>query len=75
VISFTFADIHPHDFATILDHEGIAIRAGHHCCQPLMRRLGISATGRASFYLYNGEQDIRVLIEGIERAGTVFGLA
>jgi cysteine desulfurase/selenocysteine lyase len=75
VISFTFADIHPHDFATILDHEGIAIRAGHHCCQPLMRRLGISATGRASFYLYNGEQDLRVLIEGIERAGTVFGLA
>jgi cysteine desulfurase/selenocysteine lyase len=75
VISFTLADIHPHDLATILDHEGIAIRAGHHCCQPLMRRLGISATGRASFYLYNGEQDLGVLIEGIERAGTVFGLA
>jgi cysteine desulfurase/selenocysteine lyase len=75
VISFNFADVHSHDLATILDHEGIAIRAGHHCCQPLMQRLGISATGRASFYLYNEEQDLRVLIEGIEKAGTVFGLA
>jgi cysteine desulfurase/selenocysteine lyase len=75
VISFNLADIHPHDLATILDHEGIAIRAGHHCCQPLMRELGISATGRASFYLYNGEQDLGVLNRGIERAGTVFGPA
>jgi cysteine desulfurase/selenocysteine lyase len=75
VISFNLADIHPHDLATILDHEGIAIRAGHHCCQPLMQRLGTSATGRASFYLYNVEQELRVLIDGLERTGTVFGLA
>jgi cysteine desulfurase/selenocysteine lyase len=75
VISFTLADIHPHDLATILDHEGIAIRAGHHCCQPLMRRLGIAATGRTSFYLYNEEQGLEVLIEGLKEAGDVFRAA
>ena len=53
VVSFTLADIHPHDLATILDSEGVAIRAGHHCTQPLMKCLGVGSTARASFYLYN----------------------
>jgi cysteine desulfurase/selenocysteine lyase len=74
VISFNLADIHPHDLATILDHEGVAIRAGHHCCQPLMRRLGTNATGRASFYLYNDHGDFEILNEGLEHASNVFGV-
>ena len=74
VIGFNLADVHSHDLATILDHEGIAIRAGHHCCQPLMRGLGISATGRASLYVYNGINDMRVFIEGLQEAWSVFGL-
>jgi cysteine desulfurase/selenocysteine lyase len=72
VISFTLADIHPHDLSTILDHEGIAIRAGHHCCQPLMRRFGISATGRASFYQYNNDDDLDALARGLRKARGVF---
>ena len=75
VISFTLADIHPHDLATILDHEGVAIRAGHHCAQPLMRRLNVSATARASFYLYNTEEDVDALVVALEKALTLFGLA
>ncbi len=75
VISFTLADIHPHDLATILDHEGVAIRAGHHCTQPLMRRLNVSATARASFYVYNAEEDVDALVAALERALTLFGLA
>jgi hypothetical protein len=59
VVSFTVSDIHPHDLATILDQEGVCIRAGHHCAQPLMRRLGVSATARASFYVYNDESERR----------------
>ncbi len=74
VVSFTLADIHPHDLATILDHEGVAIRAGHHCCQPLMRRLGVAATARASFYLYNAEDDLEVLVSGLHRAQELFGI-
>ena len=73
VISFNLADIHPHDLATILDHEGIAIRAGHHCCQPLMRRLGIAATGRASMFLYNEIEDLRPLIHGLREGAGLFG--
>lgn len=73
VISFTLADIHPHDLATILDHEGIAIRAGHHCCQPLMRRLRTAASARASFYYYNDGDDVDVLAKGLRKAGRVFG--
>jgi len=73
-ISFTLGDIHPHDLATILDHEGVAIRAGHHCCQPLMRRLGVAATARASFYLYNDEDDLEALVRGLERARELFGV-
>jgi cysteine desulfurase/selenocysteine lyase len=72
VISFTLADIHPHDLATILDHEGVAIRAGHHCCQPLMRHYGIAATARASFYLYNDEDDLAALIRALHRAQEIF---
>ena len=74
VISFTLADIHPHDLSTILDHEGVAIRAGHHCCQPLMRRLGVAATARASFYLYNSEEDLEALVRGLHRAEGIFGV-
>ncbi len=75
VISFTLADIHPHDLATILDHEGVAIRAGHHCTQPLMRRLNVSATARASFYVYNAEEDVDALVAALEKALALFGLA
>ena len=66
LISFTIEDVHPHDTASILDTYGIAIRAGHHCAQPLMRFMDIPATSRASFYIYNTKDDIDVLIEGIK---------
>jgi cysteine desulfurase / selenocysteine lyase len=72
-ISFTLADIHPHDLATILDSEGIAIRAGHHCCQPLMRCLGVSSTARASFALYNTPAEIDRLVDALHGARTLFG--
>jgi len=72
VLSFTVADIHPHDLATLLDERGICIRAGHHCAQPLMRRLGVAATARASFYVYNDEEDVDALVAGIESAKKVF---
>jgi cysteine desulfurase/selenocysteine lyase len=72
VISFTMGDVHPHDLATILDAEGVAIRAGHHCTQPLMRRLGLSATARASFYLYNTPDDVDRLVQGLEKAREIF---
>ncbi|HET7614236.1 MAG TPA: SufS family cysteine desulfurase [Gemmatimonadaceae bacterium] len=73
VVSFTVADIHPHDLATILDGEGVCIRAGHHCAQPLMRRLDVPATARASFYVYNDESDIDALVIGIRKAQEIFG--
>jgi cysteine desulfurase/selenocysteine lyase len=72
VVSFTLGDIHPHDLATILDEDGVCIRAGHHCCQPLMRRLGVSATARASFYLYNDEADVEALVGALEKARALF---
>jgi cysteine desulfurase/selenocysteine lyase len=75
VVSFTVEGIHPHDLATILDQEGVCIRAGHHCAQPLMRRLGVSATARASFYLYNDEADVDALVRALERAKVLFGEA
>lgn len=65
VITFNLLDVHPHDVATVLDTKGVAIRAGHHCCQPLMRWLEASATARASFYLYNTEKDIDSLVEAL----------
>ncbi|MGI1690844.1 cysteine desulfurase [Thermoanaerobacter uzonensis] len=67
IISFNVEGVHPHDVATILDEEGIAVRSGHHCCQPLMRYLGVPATVRASFYLYNDFEDIDALVEGLKK--------
>ena len=74
VVSFTVSDIHPHDLATVLDQDGVCIRAGHHCAQPLMRRLGVSATARASFYVYNDERDVEALVRALSRAKTLFGV-
>jgi len=73
VISFNVKGVHPHDIATIIDREGIEIRAGDHCAQPLMRDLGIIATARASFYVYNTKQEIDKLKEGILKAKKIFG--
>jgi cysteine desulfurase / selenocysteine lyase len=75
VISFTLGDIHPHDLASILDQEmGIAIRAGHHCAQPLMERFGLAATARASFYVYTIQEEIDVLAQGLHKALQIFNL-
>ena len=73
VISFRYGDIHAHDLATILDARGIAIRAGHHCNQPLMDHLGVDATARASVYLYNTHEEIDALVDGLLAARTLFG--
>jgi cysteine desulfurase/selenocysteine lyase len=73
VVSFVLGDVHPHDLATILDGQGVCIRAGHHCCQPLMRRLDVAATARASFYVYNDESDVEALIGGVLKAKEIFG--
>jgi cysteine desulfurase/selenocysteine lyase len=75
VISFALGDIHAHDIATILDENGVAVRAGHHCAKPLMRTLEVAATARASLYVYNTRRDIDALVAGLERARTLFGLA
>lgn len=75
VVSFTMGDVHPHDLATILDGDGVCIRAGHHCAQPLMRRLDVPATARASFYVYNDRTDIDALVEGVLKAKEIFGHA
>ncbi len=72
VVSFNYGSIHPHDIGTLLDQEGIAIRAGHHCCQPLMRDYDISGTARASFYVYNTREDVDALVAAIKKAATVF---
>jgi cysteine desulfurase/selenocysteine lyase len=68
VISFNLDEVHPHDMATIVDQEGLCIRAGHHCAQPLMRKLGVPATARASFYIYNTEEDVDALIDALEKS-------
>jgi cysteine desulfurase/selenocysteine lyase len=73
VVSFTYGDIHPHDISTILDQDGICIRAGHHCAQPLMRRLNVAATARASFYVYNDLADVETLAGSLVKAGALFG--
>ncbi|HUR91154.1 MAG TPA: SufS family cysteine desulfurase [Gemmatimonadaceae bacterium] len=75
VVSFTLGDVHPHDLATILDGAGVCIRAGHHCAQPLMRRLNVPATARASFYVYNDESDVDALVSGVMTAKKIFGRA
>ena len=72
-VAFTFGDIHPHDLATILDREGVAVRAGHHCTQPLHRLLGVAATARASFYVYNTTEDVDVLVDALAKAESFFG--
>jgi len=73
VVSFTLGDAHPHDISTILDAEGVAIRAGHHCAQLVMKHFGIAATARASFYLYNTKDDVDRLIAGLSTVGGIFG--
>jgi cysteine desulfurase / selenocysteine lyase len=73
IVSFNMDGVHPHDVAQVLDWEGVAIRAGHHCCQPLMHRLGVAATNRASFYLYTLPEEIDRLTEGLFRVRKVFG--
>lgn len=73
VIAFNIGKIHPHDLATFLDTHGICIRAGHHCAQPLMRRLNVAATARASFYLYNTPDEIDALVEALQQAVKFFG--
>jgi cysteine desulfurase / selenocysteine lyase len=73
IVSFSMEGVHPHDIGTILDEEGVAIRAGHHCAQPLMEHLGVPATARASFGIYNDESDVAALVRGIERVQRIFG--
>lgn len=72
LITFNLKDVHPHDLATALDSEGIAVRAGHHCAQPLMKWLGVSATARASFYIYNTKEEIDIFIDGLKRTKEFF---
>ena len=72
VLSFLLDSIHPHDIGTVLDQEGIAIRTGHHCAQPVMQRFGIAATARASFALYNTREEVDALVDGIQRVREVF---
>jgi cysteine desulfurase/selenocysteine lyase len=73
IVSFNVEGIHPHDVAQVLDSEGVAIRAGHHCCQPLMTRLGVAATNRASFYLYTVPEEIDRLVEGVHKVKRILG--
>ena len=72
ILSFSVEGTHPHDLATYLDRSGVALRAGHHCCQPLMRVLGVTATARASFAMYNVRSDIDRLADGIKKAKLFF---
>jgi len=72
VLSFVMDGVHPHDIGTILDQDGIAIRTGHHCAQPLMDRFGVDATARASFGLYNTKEEIDALVRGIQKVQEVF---
>jgi len=73
VLSFVMDGIHPHDIGTVLDSEGVCIRAGHHCAQPLMKRMGVPATARASFALYNTEAEADVLVSSLKKARELFG--
>jgi cysteine desulfurase/selenocysteine lyase len=72
IISFSYKDVHAHDMSQVLDQAGVCVRAGHHCAKPLMRRLGVSATARASFGVYNDEADVDALVEAIDVASTIF---
>jgi cysteine desulfurase / selenocysteine lyase len=73
VVSFTMDGVHPHDIGTIVDLHGVAIRAGHHCAQPLMDRFGVPATARASFAFYNTREEVDALVEGLRQVREVFG--
>jgi cysteine desulfurase/selenocysteine lyase len=73
VLSFHFENVHPHDVGTFLDFEGVAIRTGHHCTQPLMRRFGVPATSRASFGMYNTIEEVDILVNGLKKILEVFG--
>lgn len=73
VVTFNLSDIHPHDVATVLDAEGIAVRAGHHCAQPLMKWLNVTATARASFYLYNTKEEVDTLVKALIKTKEYFG--
>lgn len=75
VVSFLIDGVHPHDIGSILDEEGIAIRAGHHCCEPFMKREGLPGTARASFYLYNGPEDVDALVLGLKKVASIFKVA
>ncbi len=75
LVTFNLAGVHPHDVATVLDSEGVAVRAGHHCCQPLMRWLQVSATARASFYLYNTEEEVDQLVKALLKTKEYFSHA
>ncbi len=72
VVSFNYPDLHPHDIGTVLDRHGVAVRAGHHCAQPLMRRLGVAGTVRASFYIYNTTEEVDVLVDALKAARAFF---
>jgi len=72
VVSFTLDGVHPHDIATILDGDGVCVRAGHHCAQPLMRRLEVPATARASFYVYSEDRDVEALVTGLQKTRALF---
>ena len=73
VLSFVYGDVHAHDISQVLDEQAVCVRAGHHCAKPLMRRLGVVATARASVYIYNDESDIDHLAEALDRVGDLFG--
>jgi len=73
VVSFSYRDIHPHDISQVLDSRGVCVRAGHHCAKPLMRRLGVGATARASFYVYNDEADVDALADALSATSELFG--
>jgi len=73
VAAFTLEGVHPHDVAQILDQDGIAVRAGHHCAQPLHEKFGLHATSRASFYLYNTKDEVNMLVNGIYKVKEMFG--
>jgi cysteine desulfurase/selenocysteine lyase len=72
IVSFNLEGVHPHDVAQVLDMDGVPIRAGHHCCQPLMAKLGVAATNRASFYLYSVPEEVDRLVDGVDRARKLF---
>ena len=74
ILSFEMQGVHPHDIGTILDEAGVAIRAGHHCAQPLMNLLGVPATARASFYIYNDQTDADALADALDGASDIFGV-